>query len=1251
MNRNATGLAAMVMACALAVAQLGCPETSSPSMDAVEVAQTDPGKPHDPGKPGDDGTPDDGGLPPDGGSDLPTDIPVDIPDPGCLKDSHCDDGTPCTDDQCVDGKCVYKVVPDCCDDDGDCADNDPCTSEKCVMDASGMTLCQFIPIEGCCHEDVECEDGDPCTDDFCADNLCAHEPIPNCGGCQTAEDCDDGDYCTEDECLMDTGPDGEEQTSCANHDIPGCCHDDGDCEDGPACAQGQCVLVDPVAPLYECHYIPLPGCCVADWQCDDNDPCTTDLCGDDGSCSYVPSPDCCTSNIDCQDFDPCTDDFCDDGMCLNLFKPGCCKVDEDCLDDDPCTKTFCMPLSGIMPGQCMAEQIPGCCTGAADCNDMNPCTNNACLNGECVFSPLPGCCLSDQECADDDPCTKDYCQLMSGVMPGMCIHQPDPACTCDDGNVCTEDFMTSDGQCQHAWIPACCNTVSDCLMGDLCSKAQCLNHACVYGTLICNDNDPCTDDACDPATGQCIYAPRSCSDGNPCTEDACDASTGACLHKLLDCDDGNDCTKDGCDTATGQCAYFWLPWCCQADDECKDDNPCTFDEKCQAGGCTYTSMDCDDGKECTLDFCNPLTGTCIHDAASGCDDGDACTWDWCHAIQNFKCVHSVQKCDDGDPCTSDTCDSDVGCIHSLEAGCEPGCGQDSECNDGNPCTNDQCLNDACNHSWSGDCCWLNDDCDDGNPCTWDLCDPPGKPPKNSQCRHFQLPGCADNPCQDDQDCEDSDPCTLDICDAATGICGNPPDPDCCQPGDTWLADFDGGSEEGFSFIAVPSNVKWQVAGSRYHSPAFALYFGDSDTLTYADPVTGVVSGAASTPPIQVPVAPASLLKFWTWVDVETIPQYDVFSVTIHADDGDHVVWNKSLLAPGQYKTWTEVTINVTPYQGQAITVTFSFDSVDHLYNGTEGVWVDDVSVEALCETLPWCQTDDECLDDNPCTKDLCTGNTCVHEVILGCCLGDSDCDDKYPCTDDKCEDNECIHHNIPGCCIDPAECDDGNPCTDDLCIDGTCVHVPGGGPDCCSADTDCDDSDPCTVGTCEAHLCVYEPAPDCCTPDAAFFQNFPVNSLGGFTVVDDGSAVKWQVDNYRYFDEPFALYYGNPETHNYATGAATTGTATSPWFQLPPYGTPVLTFQTYLDVEVGTPYDNLVVWVQTESSKFAVWSKASLTDPGVYHKWTAVSVEMAEFAGETISLIFEFDSVDGNLNELEGVYIDMISVDVVCPAP
>ena len=50
--------------------------------------------------------------------------------------------------------------------------------------------------------------------------------------------------------------------------------------------------------------------------------------------------------------------------------------------------------------------------------------------------------------------------------------------------------------------------------------------------ISCDDNDACTEDACDPELG-CFYTLKNCDDDNACTEDACDPELG-CVHISID---------------------------------------------------------------------------------------------------------------------------------------------------------------------------------------------------------------------------------------------------------------------------------------------------------------------------------------------------------------------------------------------------------------------------------------------------------------------------------------------------------------------------------------------------------------------------------------------------------------------------------------------------------------------------------------------------------------------------------------------
>ncbi len=108
----------------------------------------------------------------------------------------------------------------------------------------------------------------------------------------------------------------------------------------------------------------------------------------------------------------------------------------------------------------------------------------------------------------------------------------------------------------------------------------------------CDDNNPCTIDACQPYVGcHSDAASLPCDDGQACTVgDTCAA--GACKPgaKATDCkckdgptggcDDGNPCTTDSCAPAKG-CAHV------KREDGvvCDDDNACSESSQCLGGAC------------------------------------------------------------------------------------------------------------------------------------------------------------------------------------------------------------------------------------------------------------------------------------------------------------------------------------------------------------------------------------------------------------------------------------------------------------------------------------------------------------------------------------------------------------------------------------------------------------------------------------------------------------------------------------------
>ena len=106
-----------------------------------------------------------------------------------------------------------------------------------------------------------------------------------------------------------------------------------------------------------------------------------------------------------------------------------------------------------------------------------------------------------------------------------------------------------------------------------------------------------------------------------------------------------------------------------------------------------------------------------------------------------------------------------------------------------------------------------------------------------------------------------------------------------------------------------------------------------------------------------------------------------------------------------------------------------------------------------CVKIPECEDDSQCNDMDPCTKDICVENRCVHTCDVG-----AHCSDGNPDTSmDSCvaEGDLCVCKGIFQGCLEDKDCDDGNQCTLDRCVDGRCVNE-------CQVDTSCDDHDPDT---------------------------------------------------------------------------------------------------------------------------------------------------------------------------------------------
>lgn len=121
------------------------------------------------------------------------------------------------------------------------------------------------------------------------------------------------------------------------------------------------------------------------------------------------------------------------------------------------------------------------------------------------------------------------------------------------------------------------------------------------------------------------------------------------------CDDGNVCTVDTClPDQDFACSNVQAP----PGAPCDDGDACTVADACVSGQCVGSPIQCDDENVCTTDSCDPLTGSCVHQANTlACDDKNACTIN--DACSNSVCVGEPLasccgnfSCEPGEDCSS-----------------------------------------------------------------------------------------------------------------------------------------------------------------------------------------------------------------------------------------------------------------------------------------------------------------------------------------------------------------------------------------------------------------------------------------------------------------------------------------------------------------------------------------------------------------------------------------------------------------------
>jgi len=317
-----------------------------------------------------------------------------------LSGTACDDGNPCTLEECIRGICSTTLfLTDPCDDHNPCTSNDHCST-------------------GQCRGTAFCDDGNPCTTETCDPATLACSHTNNSNPCSDGNPCTTGDVCSNGTC---------QSGQVLN------------CDDSNACTSDACNAIG------NCSHTDITPTCA------DSNPCTLDGCDAASGCFHqvLSLPETCGVGA-CQR----TVDTCGGGV-PQLCVPGsptsetCNGIDDDCdgLVDEVGVVANCTANPSTMNLNSQGSSLSLTCKLSNVCDPQNPTPISGSTVGQVYISRLDSADDPSDDVTLPDPSTLPCPDPVLGSLYERGISENLAARDVSNANVTFKFNVPADGQC------------------------------------------------------------------------------------------------------------------------------------------------------------------------------------------------------------------------------------------------------------------------------------------------------------------------------------------------------------------------------------------------------------------------------------------------------------------------------------------------------------------------------------------------------------------------------------------------------------------------------------------------------------------------------------------------------------------------------------------------------------------------------------------------------------------------------------